>query len=108
MSKYSAILFDFGNVIINIDPELTYQAFSSLTGKSLTRIKDKFAESQLFRRYESGHFSDEEFREILRQTLGYPFNDEEIDTAWNSLLLDVPDHRISLILELKRNTKSTC
>jgi len=48
-----------------------------------------------------GMFSDEEFREILRQTIGYPFSDREVDMAWNALLLDLPPHRISLILKLQ-------
>ena len=105
MNTFKAVLFDFGNVIINIDPELTIKAFAELSGKSVDRIRRMVAESRLFQRYESGDFDDEEFREIVRQTLGYPFSDEEVDTAWNALLLDVPPHRISLILDLKSKYK---
>ncbi len=105
MNKFRAVLLDFGNVVINIDPELTLKAFADITGKSLERVRDKMAESQLFKRYETGSFDDEEFREIVRQTLGYPFSDAEVDAAWNALLLDVPPHRISLILDLKSRYK---
>ena len=105
MDKFKAVLFDFGNVVINIDPELTLKKFSEISGKPLERIRSKMVESQLFRRYESGSFEDDEFREIVRQTLGYPFSDEEVDKAWNALLLDVPPHRIHLILDLKARYK---
>ncbi len=101
MGNYKAVLFDFGNVIINIDPELTLKAFSEISGKSVARVKDKLEMSQLNRRYETGLFEDEEFREIVRQTIGYPFSDKEVDDAWNALLQDLPPYRISLILELK-------
>jgi putative hydrolase of the HAD superfamily len=101
MSNYKAVLLDFGNVIININPELTIEAFSEISGNSVERIRQKITNSQLFRRYESGMFDDDEFREIVRQTIGYPFSDQEIDWAWNRLLLDVPNKRVELLLELK-------
>ena len=101
MGKYKAILFDLGNVIINIDPELTIKALAEISGKSLENVKHKMEMSQLNRRYELGMFSDDEFREIMRQTIGYPFSNREVDMAWNALLLDLPPHRVSLILKLQ-------
>lgn len=101
MGNFKAVLFDFGNVIINIDPELTLKALSEISSKPMERIREKMEMSQLSKRYEMGMFSDDEFREIVRQTIGFPFSDREVDLAWNSLLLDLPPHRISLILELK-------
>lgn len=99
--KIEAIVFDFGNVIIDIDIELTFEAFAKLTDKSASRIKAIFEEDQLFRRYETGFFQDEDFRDIVRQAIGFPFSDEEIDQAWNALLLNVPKERIDLIENLK-------
>ncbi|MFT7420108.1 MAG: FMN phosphatase YigB (HAD superfamily), partial [Arcticibacterium sp.] len=101
MADYKAILFDFGNVVINIDPELTIKSLSEISSKSLDRVREKMEMSQLNKRYEMGLFTDEEFREIIRQTIGYPFSDAEVDKAWNALLLDLPPHRIKLILELQ-------
>ncbi|MFT6879619.1 MAG: HAD superfamily hydrolase (TIGR01509 family) [Arcticibacterium sp.] len=101
MADYKAILFDFGNVVINIDPELTIKSLSEISSKSLDRVREKMEMSQLNKRYEMGLFTDEEFREIIRQTIGYPFSDAQVDEAWNALLLDLPPHRIKLILELQ-------
>jgi glucose-1-phosphatase len=58
MSTYKAILFDFGNVIINIDPELTLKSLSDISGKPLEKVREKMEESQLNKRYELGMFSD--------------------------------------------------
>ena len=96
-----AVIFDFGNVIINIDLEKTYQAFADLTFKSPNKIKSLFAESDVFRKYESGFYEDDEFRDVIRQTLSYPLNDQEIDKAWNALLLNVPKERIDFLEQLK-------
>ncbi len=101
MKDFEAILLDFGNVVINIDPDLTFQAFADLTGKTIENVKKRMADGQVFRRYETGLFSDDDFREIIRQTLGYPLNDYEIDKAWNALLLDVPYERIELVMDLR-------
>lgn len=96
-----AVVFDFGNVIINIDLEKTFQAFSDLTFKSVERIRSLFAESDIFRKYETGFYSDDEFRDVVRQTLSYPLNDQEIDEAWNALLLDVPPERLAYLENLR-------
>ena len=96
-----AIVFDFGNVIINIDLEKTFEAFSELTFKPASQIKRIFSENEVFRKYESGFYSDEEFRDVVRQTLSFPLNDNEIDDAWNALLLDVPKKRWDFLEKIK-------
>lgn len=96
-----AIVFDFGNVIIDIDLERTFQAFSTLIDRPIDRVKSIFENEQLFRRYEIGLFEDSEFRDIIRQALGFPFSDVEINNAWNALLLEVPYERIKLVQSLR-------
>ncbi|WP_367914845.1 HAD family hydrolase [Leadbetterella sp. DM7] len=96
-----AVVFDFGNVIINIDLERTFRAFADLTFKSPDRVKNLFAEAGIFQKYETGFYSDDEFRDVVRQTLSYPLNDQEIDEAWNALLLDVPAERLTYLENLR-------
>lgn len=96
-----AILFDFGNVIINIDVEKAILAFSELTFKSPARVNQLFADAEVFKKYETGYYSDDEFRDVIRQILSYPLNDQEIDKAWNALLLDVPKKRLDFLEYIK-------
>jgi epoxide hydrolase-like predicted phosphatase len=100
-STTKAVIFDFGNVIINIDVEKTILAFSELTFKSPARIRQLFADAEVFKKYETGFYSDDEFRDVIRQILSYPLNDQEIDQAWNALLLDVPKKRLDFLESLK-------
>ncbi|HLO43733.1 MAG TPA: HAD family phosphatase [Leadbetterella sp.] len=100
-STIKAVVFDFGNVIINIDVEKTISAFAELSFKSSARVKQLFTEAEVFRKYETGFYADDEFRDVIRQVLSYPLNDQEIDHAWNALLLDVPKKRLDFIENLK-------
>jgi putative hydrolase of the HAD superfamily len=100
--KFKAVIFDFGNVIINIEFQRIYQTFSKLTSKPIAYIEKRITEEQIFRRYESGQFTDEAFREIIRQTLCFALSDKEVDTAWNTILLDIPIERIDLINNIRK------
>lgn len=100
--KFKAVIFDFGNVIINIEFQRIYQSFAKFTSKPVAYIEKRITEDQIFRRYESGQFTDEEFREVIRQTLGFPLSDHEVDTAWNAVLLDIPTDRIDLIHNIRQ------
>lgn len=100
--KFKAVIFDFGNVIINIEFQRIYQAFAKFTSKPVFYIEKRITEDQIFRRYESGQFTDEEFRDVIRQTLGFPLSDHEVDTAWNAILLDIPTDRIDLIHNIRQ------
>ena len=100
--KFKAVIFDFGNVIINIELQRIYQAFAKFTSKPVSYIEKRITEDQIFRRYESGQFTDEEFRDVIRQTLGFPLSDHEVDTAWNAILLDIPTDRIDLIHNIRQ------
>jgi putative hydrolase of the HAD superfamily len=100
--KFKAVIFDFGNVIINIEFQRIYQTFSKLTSKPIAYIEKRITEEQIFRRYESGQYTDEEFREIIRQTLCFALSDKEVDTAWNAILLDIPTERIDLINNIRK------
>jgi glucose-1-phosphatase len=102
LMNFKALIFDFGNVIINIDVPLVFKEFAKISGKNATCIEQLFAENQLFRRYETGQFTDDEFREIVRQTIGFPFSDKQVDDTWNALLLDIPQERIDLLKKLRR------
>jgi putative hydrolase of the HAD superfamily len=100
--KFKAVIFDFGNVIINIEFQRIYETFAKLTSKPIAYIEKRITEEQIFRRYESGQFTDEEFREIIRQTLCFALSDKEVDTAWNAILLDIPTERIDLINNIRK------
>jgi glucose-1-phosphatase len=95
------IIFDLGNVVIDIAPNLTYEAFSKLSIKyNPQEIEQTIKQEKLWVDYETGLYSDEEFRNLLREKLVLQGTDHEIDHAFNALLLDIDPKRIELIEQI--------
>ena len=96
------IIFDLGDVIINIDPPRTYQAFADLKGISLEEAYKIVDDNAFFDKYDKGQFSDQGFVDYVKEKLDLTNSDQEIIDAWNALLLDMPKERIERIQELSK------
>lgn len=96
------IVFDLGDVIINIDPPRTYQAFADLLECSLKEAYVKVDGAGFFDRYDRGEFNDSEFLSFVRAELGIEVSDALLMDCWNALLLDIPKQRIERIQALSK------
>ncbi|QDA58990.1 HAD family hydrolase [Hymenobacter jejuensis] len=101
------LLFDFGGVIININYQLTLEAMRQFSAAGSTIEFNQQHQSDLFDRMETGRLSPAEFRDGLRQGYELTGTDEELDAAWNAMLLDVPADRLALIAELRAQGHQT-
>ncbi|MBU0763606.1 MAG: HAD family phosphatase [Bacteroidetes bacterium] len=101
LSGIRNIIFDFGGVIIDLDFEKSYRAFSDLRVPGFEVISNMMLNGDLILRFEKGFVSPAEFRNELRKLAGRDITDKEIDGAWNSLLLDIPSERIRLLEKLR-------
>ncbi|TAL58602.1 MAG: HAD family phosphatase [Bacteroidetes bacterium] len=100
-SHIKNIIFDFGGVILNIDYKLTENAFAKLGLVDFSTIYSQTTQKDLFDKLETGRISPSEFREDIRKFIGVA-SDEEIDNAWNAMLLDLPEERVSLLDEVRK------
>ena len=100
-SKIKVIVFDLGDVVINIDFMLTYKAFAALSGMTLDATLLKFEALSVFDQYEKGVFTDDEFIAFMKKNFAPQVSDAVIINAWNSILLDIPSERIDLMKSLK-------
>ncbi|UII25142.1 HAD family phosphatase [Fulvivirga maritima] len=98
------IIFDLGGVIINLKPAKTIAAFARLSGLNEEEVAQKYLHDEPFKKYEKGLISDEEFRSYLKNITGCD-NDQELDDAWNAMLLDVPQERLELLKDLRKHHK---
>lgn len=96
------IIFDYGNVIFEIDFKRAQEAFGNL---GIDNIETFFAHKghhPLFDNFETGSISESQFRKGIRMAAkNYALSDTEIDKAWNSLLIGVPSQNHGLLTELK-------
>ena len=95
------IVFDFGKVLIDIEPRLSGEAFNALGARpSFTVGELGYQKHNAYQAIETGAISPAEFRQAFRQHLRYAALDSSIDAAWNALLLDLqpwligPLHRL--------------
>lgn len=98
------IVFDLGNVIIDIDVPQAAQSFAQLSGQKPEDVVEMFGTAGLFGQFETGKLDADGFRAYVRDLLKNPdWEDAVVDTAWNSLLLDIPPERIEMIQKLSEN-----
>jgi len=97
------IIFDLGGVILNINPQLTVEAFRSLGWRDFFEENNQTNGKELFYSLESGNSSPEVFRNNVRRIADIQRNDEEIDAAWTAMILDIPADRIRYLEELKKS-----
>jgi putative hydrolase of the HAD superfamily len=90
------LIFDFGNVLIEIDPARSIQAFQALGAPA-----DLNLEADFFHDFETGILSAAGFRDALRGQLKWAASESSIDRAWNELLLEVPPRTIAKLHQLR-------
>jgi glucose-1-phosphatase len=98
------IIFDLGNVIIDIDFDLTFREFSKLSTKySWKEIRYFIKQKCIWEDYEKGITDDEKFRDNLRNELKIKASDAELDNAFCALLQNIQPERINLLQELSKS-----
>jgi len=95
------IVFDLGGVLLNIDPNKTIEAFGQLGMGQLIGDKGLTYDHDIFYLMEQGKVTPEEFRNGVRKLLSGEVTNEQIDVAWNAMLLDFPTIRVELLQKLR-------
>jgi len=97
------IIFDFGGVILDIDPQLTINELKKIGIEDASLFMSRDFQEQVMNKFERGILTPEGFRHKVRQLAATDVCDQEIDDAWNALLLDIPKERIAVIEQVKQN-----
>lgn len=100
LSNYDAIIFDFGGVILDIDPERTRNSFIKFATKEQIQ---EMMHCGLLLEFETGRLQPNELRLKVNQLLGTQINDESFNRAWNAMLVDYKPKRIERIQWLKKS-----
>lgn len=103
ISNISYIIFDLGGVIIDLDTEATYRAFSEISGKPLEMVKSLAAEAEFFKTYERGEIDDPTFRAHLREELEFTGSEALLDEAWNAMLGPIAKERFAKLESLSND-----
>lgn len=106
-SHIKNIIFDYGNVIFLIDFKRTQHTFTELGIENVEKFFAHTGHDPLFDEFEKGNITSAEFRDGIRRITGISsLSDEEIDRAWNTLLIGVPPVNHEILLDLKKNYRT--
>jgi putative hydrolase of the HAD superfamily len=97
------IIFDFGGVILDIDPQITIKEFQKMGFKDVAKTNSKEFIEDIIRKFERGIYTPEVFRKKLKAFLELEVSDQKLDDAWNALIYDIPAERIEILEQVKKN-----
>ena len=96
------IIFDLGGVLFNLDYNRTLHSFEK---SGFPQFKSHFSQLQqnsLFDLFETGKISGPEFHKAFRNDYQTHLTDDEIDAAWNAMLIGFPDFILDFLSEMKK------
>jgi glucose-1-phosphatase len=101
-SRIKTIVFDLGNVIIDLDIERTWSSFGHYLGDNMfEKVEKIYPNGNLFIDYEVGRISEKTFFDTLQATAEHPLSIRTLMEAWNAMLLTINPERFTLLLRLK-------
>ena len=100
MKNIDNIIFDLGNVILNIDYQNTIDAFEKIGVIDASSFYSKSSQLNIFSQLETGRISKQDF--VLEiQKFAPKASSTQIISAWNAILQDLPNERLKLLKKIK-------
>ena len=101
MKNIKSIIFDLGGVLLNISYQKTIEEFEKLGIENSSAFYSKKSQKNIFNLLETGEISENEFVKVIKRSCKSATTDQ-IQFAWNAMLLDFPKKRINLLINLKK------
>ncbi len=99
--KYEVLIFDLGNTILPIVPELTVRAFRNL-GFEENVLRPNESIQKILSGYQKGEIETADFLAFLKSQLPQQIAEKQIIEAWNAMLLDFPKAHLELLEDLHK------
>ena len=97
------IIFDWGGVLIHLDKKRCTEAFARLGVEVSDELTNPYGQRADLMDFEKGLMTVPEFHDTVRRVYGAHLTDGQIDEAWSALLLDIPEYKLDVLLELKKS-----
>jgi glucose-1-phosphatase len=85
--QVDALLFDLGNVVIDIDFNRALARWAAHAGCETEQLRRRFCIDEACRRHEIGLISDAEYFASLRGSLGIDLSDAQMLDGWNAIYI---------------------
>lgn len=95
------IIFDLGNVLLDLEYARARRAFQELAGEAWDFARGAAEAGPIFDLYLKGHVGEAEFFNQLRDQAPRPVEVDDLRRAWNSMLGQLPPHRLEMLAGLR-------
>lgn len=95
------IIFDFGNVLFDLDLGNLERRFRQLMGAQFERAMQQLQAAKVFETYETGGMTTPEFVDSLRFAVTPALQEADVTAAWNAIFIDMPSRRFELLTQLR-------
>jgi glucose-1-phosphatase len=100
--KLKNVIFDLGQVILDLDFDATKKAFEAIGFANHADMFGKYSGNEAFHKFECGQINEAEFYETVKNVGNiHHIPNEAIANAWNAMLLHVPAARLQLLTRLR-------
>ncbi|MCJ8277412.1 MAG: HAD-IA family hydrolase [Bdellovibrionales bacterium] len=83
--SYKLVIFDLGNVLINIHFDQCFRAWSKKSGLEVSKISSWFSEDEMYQKHERGQITGHDYFEYVNQSLNMGLSYEDFLEGWNSI-----------------------
>lgn len=101
MAAIKNIIFDLGGVLLNIDYHKTANAFKALGAADFDSFYSQAGANELFELLETGNISEADFYKTMQLHCQPGTSFQQIQTAWNAILLDFRLDSLRFLAALK-------
>ncbi len=106
MQKFKNIIFDLGNVILDINTQLSEKAFMNYGLTNFDKLYTLAEQSEIFDKLEIGSINPNDFYDVFREITKTKLSNTIIRDCWNALIKRYSKERIHLLKNC-RNTYRT-
>ena len=101
---YKNVVFDFGNVLFDLNLGRIRECFEELLGEQEAQKAFELLDGQqVFKTYEVGGMSTEEFVEAIRLSSPENLTADNVIASWNSIFKEMPLRRFEFLEALRKN-----
>ncbi len=101
MEQIKNIIFDLGGVLLDVDYDKAANAFRQLGFSNFDELYSQYTANDLFEHLETGKITEEGFYAALHKYSDRQFDPQDIQNAWNSMLLEFRTDSLSFLESLK-------
>ncbi len=105
MKGIKNLIFDFGNVLFDIDLSRIDTHLQQFAGEQYAAARDQLLRDHIFDLYETGGISTTDFLDTIRLSVHPPLQAEQVEFAWNSIFIGMPAARFEMLLRLRQHYK---